>query len=256
MCNTRFNPGTTGSLHIGHIYMSLLNEYAAHSSGGKFHIRFADEPVWFGGSPCSPEEATEHAHLQLDELDWMGIEVDSISYHSDLEQKMLLFLANSNFRMVIDKSRYAYYAGSQPTVLLKPRIQGMALNIQHTIEKVVYDYWEGSDVLIRGLEWLQEQWLYMYLCSVLGFPFPKCYYISRLFAIGDEGSFLPPVDISKTVGNWRIKDLRDAGVTREETLHILRESCLLDQTGEWSLDNVKDQPRLTVRSIEDVLGQR
>ena len=254
--NTRFNPGTTGSLHIGHIYMSLLNEHMAHSSGGKFHVRFADDPVWFGGNPCSPDEAAEHARLQLDDLDWMGIKVDSISYQSELEQEMLLFLANSNFRMVIDKSRYAYYAGSQPTVLLKPEIPWTPLNVQHTIEKVVYDYWEDSDVLIRGLEWLPEQWLYMYFCSVLGFPFPKCYYVFRLYAIDEKGSRYPPKDISKTIGNWRLRDLRDAGITREEILHILQESCLLDPEGAWSLDNIKGLPRLTVRSIEDVFGQR
>ncbi len=254
--NTRFNPGATGSLHIGHIFISLLNEYAAHSSGGKFHIRFADEPVWFGGSPCSPEEAIEHARLQLEDLTWMGIEVDSISYQSDLENKLSLFLANSSFRMVIDNSRRAYYARSRSHIHLEPLIRGFPLDIQHTVEKVVHDYWEGSDLLIRGTEWIQEHFLYMYFCAVLGFPYPKCHYIPRLLAINESGSLLPPKEISKTIGNWKMKDLRDAGVTPDEVRSILRESCMLDPKGSWSLDNIKAQPRLIVRSVEDVLGQR
>jgi len=254
--NTRFNPGATGSLHIGHIFISLLNEYAAHSSGGKFHVRFADGPVYFGGSPCSPEETAEIARLQLDDLIWMGIKVDSVSRQSDLEQEMLLFLANSSFRMVIDNAGRAYYSSSLPTILVRPEIHGSPLSTQHTIEKVVFDHWENSDLLIRGTEWLQEHWLYMYFCALLGFPYPKCYYIPRLLAIGESGSLHPSIDISKTIGNWRMKDLREAGITPEEVRCVLGEACMLDPVGQWSLDNLKDQPRLTVRSIEDVLGRR
>ena len=40
--NTRFNPTVSGSLHVGHLYMALVNEVEAHRSGGKFYIRVDD----------------------------------------------------------------------------------------------------------------------------------------------------------------------------------------------------------------------
>ena len=40
--NTRFNPTISGPLHIGHLYMALVNEAEAHRSGGKFIVRVDD----------------------------------------------------------------------------------------------------------------------------------------------------------------------------------------------------------------------
>lgn len=264
--NTRFNPGATGSLHVGHIYMALLNEHMAHDSGGKFHVRFVDEPVWAGSRPCTPKEAAEFSLLQLDELEWMGLDIDSISYQSDMEQRMLLFLANSNFRMPIDSAARGYYSGSHPDIRVHPVIHGPPLSVQHTVEKVVYDNWEGSDLVIRGTEWIVEHWLYMYFCALFGFPYPKCYYVPRLLAASDKTGSLWVDDslleegalreISKTLGNWRVEDFRREGITPEEVRYVLREACLWDSAGPWNADNLVDQPRLTIGSIEDVLRQR
>jgi len=40
--NTRFNPTISGPLHIGHLYMALVNEAEAHHTGGKFIVRADD----------------------------------------------------------------------------------------------------------------------------------------------------------------------------------------------------------------------
>jgi len=45
--NTRFNPTVNGDLHLGHLYLCLVNEHEAHSRGGKFGIRFDD------AKPCT-----------------------------------------------------------------------------------------------------------------------------------------------------------------------------------------------------------
>jgi hypothetical protein len=264
--NTRFVPGATGSLHIGHIYMALLNEHMAHDSGGKFHVRFCDAPVWAGSLPCTPEQATEISHLQLDELVWMDLDIDSVSYQSDLEQEVFSFLANSNFRMVIDSTARAYYSGSDPHILVHPKIHGFPLSTQSAVERVVYDYWEGSNLVIRGTEWISEHFLYMYFCALFGFPYPKCYYVPRLLAASDKSGSLWADDslhedadqreISKTLGNWRIDDFRKEGITPEEVRRVLREACLQDPAGPWDVDNLKSQPRLKIGSIEDVLRQR
>lgn len=246
MCNTRFNPSATGSLHIGHIYMALVNEHMAHDSGGKFHVRFCDEPNW--ETRRSPEDVTEVACQQLDELIWMGIRIDSVSFQSEQEKEVRLFLANSNLRMVIDNSRHAYYSKSVSTVHIHPEIPSMPFSMQHTAEKVVFDYWGDSDVLIRGFEWIQEHFLYMYFCAVFGFRYPKCYYISRLFT--SDG------DVSKTTGNWQVKDLYEAGVSPAQIRSELKASCLVDPAGPWDIDNIKYQPILVSRSVEDVLRQR
>ncbi len=40
---TRFNPTPTGEeLHVGHLYMALVNATEAHHSGGSFKIRIDD----------------------------------------------------------------------------------------------------------------------------------------------------------------------------------------------------------------------
>ena len=231
--------------------MTLVNEHMAHDSVGRFHVRFADNAPWDAPTPTSWEEI---AHRQLDDLVWMGIEIDSTSYQSKQEEKVKLFLADFNLCMVMKASDHDR---SRPIIPAHQLLGRTRLGAQHTAEKVVLDHWEGSDALIRGLEWVAEHHLYVYFCAVFGFhPPPLCYYIPRLLTVDDVSGSLRSKDISKTIGNWKMENLREAGATPEEVRRVLRKACLLDPIGKWSLDNLKDQPRLTIRSIEDVLGQR
>lgn len=250
--NARFNPSATRPLHIGHAYIAILNEHVAHDSGGNFHVRFADLPV--PKLQLSREVAREIADRQLDDLRWLGLKIDDYSYETDIEPRMLKFLAKSPFRMVVDNSHYEYYSGSQATIHAYPEIYSFPVSVQHTVGKVIYDSWEGSNAMVRGFEWIQEQWLYMYLCALFGFPYPRMYYIPRLLIASDKTGSMQIDHISKTIGNWRIPDLRAAGVEPGQIHLELRESCLIDPEGPWNFDNLKrGSPRLVSRSIEDVL---
>lgn len=253
--NVRFNPSANGPLHVGHIYMALVNEHLAHSTGGEFHVRFQDGPVWLGWNipDRSPEDSLRIAHQQLDTLREMELIVDSVSYQSAMEEEMYQFLAERNFRLVIDNAKRKYHSGSKPIIISNPDIHGFPLSAQHTLEKVVLDHMDGSDAMVRGYEWIQEHWLYTYFCALFGFRYPTCYYGPRLLMAEAINSYPRYTDeISKTIGNWRVKDLMDYGITPTQIRRLLRESCLIDPSGLWSVDNIKNQPRLVVRSKEDV----
>ncbi len=254
--NTRFNPTANGSLHIGHIYMALLNEGMAHDSGGEFHVRFDDNTThvmvaFLQRIPGGVWATREKAHLQLEDLTWMNIEIDRVSYQSEMEESVNKFLSTSHFRMVIDSVGYKY--DSRPVIVPPSSSLGdFPLGTQHTVEKVVMDYWGGSDVLIRGMEWVAEQHLYAYFCALFGFRFPLCYYVQRLVTAQDANT-CTRMEISKTIGNWSILELREMGIEPSQIRRELRDSCLVDPDGSWHVDNLKHQPRLVSRRIEDVL---
>ena len=258
--NTRFNPTANGPLHIGHIYMALLNEGMAHESGGKFHVRFDDNAPHFmrgfirqipGVGWATPEKA----HIQLEELEWAGLEIDSVSSQTEMEEEINKFLASRDFRWGSGVVGYGYSTVPIVTNISPP--EGFILHVRHAVEKVVSDYRDGSDVLIRGTEWLVEHHLYMYFCALFGFRFPKCYYVPRLIMARDvargRGAASTVEDVSKTIGNWSVPELRAAGVSPSQMRSELRESCLVNPTGLWDVGNLKDQPRLASREVEDVL---
>lgn len=250
--NTRFNPTANGPIHVGHVYMALLNEFMAHNSGGKFILRIDDnqrmEQQRIGGA----KEMQRYAKGQHRDLAWMGMQIDKIVYQSEMEEKVKGALARSHFRMVVD---HVMSCETFPIIQLAgPTISPIQLSTWIVAEKVILDRWENVDAMVRGPEMLQEHALYMYFCALLGYRFPKCYYLPRLLTMGDKNGSMSFENVSKTIGNWRVEDLRDAGVTPGQIRKLLRASCLIDPAGYWCLENVKDSPALTVRGIKDVLG--
>ena len=239
MYTTRFNPTANGPLHIGHAFTALVNQYMAHSTGGRFILRFDDnQRYWI--DKLGVWEIQEIAKGQLKDLNWLGIRPDEVYYQSDTEDFVFETLAHSHWRMVVDFSPLS--AETEPTIVSEPKIEGWGLSTFLTVERVVLDHQVGANLIIRGVELLQENALYLYFCALLGYRYPACVYMSRLMAA--EGKDLS--DISKTSGNWKISSLRDQGVEPAEILQILRTSCLINPEGTWSVDNLKGTPRLSL----------
>ena len=249
--NTRFNPGTNGPLHIGHIYMVLLNEAVAHSNNGEFTLRFHDNGRGF---PGYPESQAANAKGMLQDLDWMGVTIDKVIYQSEEEAAIRAFLATSpHFRYAIPGN---FFHETAPLPL--DRLQTGPVDVWQLAEGVVGDGWLGVTDIIRGVELLAFHSLYVYLCSLLGFSFPRWYYMPRLMAPASEelsAGYNPntfrSANVSKTVGNWQVQDLRNAGVTPAQVRLILRRSCLKDPDGRWTIDNIKSHPTLVVRSLAE-----
>jgi len=51
-------------------------------------------------------------------------------------------------------------------------------------------------------------------------------------------------EISKTEGNLKIESLRRKQIASRVVLEVLREACLVDPAGGFTLDNLKTLPRL------------
>lgn len=229
--NTRFNPTANGPLHIGHVYMALVNETKAHDSGGEFTLRIDDNQRRYYEVVGGVQRMRELGEAQHKDLEWMGLQIDHVNYQSDREEDAKHFLERK--RVVVN---YPTSGGTLP-VIHGAAIEPWPLSSRLTLEKVVLDNWDGVTWVARGMELLQEHQLYMYICDILGFPFPECHYLPRLMVKGDTV-------ISKTIGNWRLKYLREADVTPERIRQVLRESCLRLVDGPWSVDNILTFPRL------------
>src|SRR5512139_2950237 len=84
MANCRWNPTTNGSVHFGHVYSLLVNERFAHQSGGKFHIRFDDTSQAIVIEMKNHERVDKIIENQRNDIEWLGIEVDSWSKQSNI----------------------------------------------------------------------------------------------------------------------------------------------------------------------------
>jgi hypothetical protein len=222
--------------------MAKVNEFLG--SPGSFALRFDDNSrhVMAGKSKQYIQDV---ANGQLGDLQWLGVCPDSVIYQSDLEERVKMFLAGSRFQMVIDHA-FDGCDDTKPKIKVSPAmIRPMRMSTWIIAERVVLDHYGSIDAVVRGVDLLQGHALYVYFCALFGFKFPEMIYLPRLMA-ADE-------NISKTKGNWTVEELRNLGVFPTRVIELLRSSCLKDPTGSWHFDNVKDAPRLTVTSVEDLL---
>ena len=234
---TRFNPTTNGGLHIGHAYTALVNQHEAHASGGKFILRFDDNTRYWMSTLGGRAAMAEIAKGQQEDLEWLGIMPDQVVYQSEMEPEVLAFLATSKWQHVVDHGVTNDYAAH---VISDPQVVPFTLTSFLSAERVVSDHMLGASLLIRGMEMLSGDVLYLYLCAVFGFSPPDRWYIPRLMG----GGSTELADMSKTAGNWKIKDVRERGHSPEKVREVLRRSCLIDLYYGWSLDNINPRPVL------------
>ena len=238
MSTTRFNPTTNGGLHIGHAYTALVNQHEAHASGGKFILRFDDNTRYWVRKLGGQAAMAKIARGQQKDLEWLGIVPDVVAYQSEMEPAILRYLADSKWQSVIDHQPVPDH---DPRVISDPPIAAGGMWAFLVAEKVISDEMLGTNLLIRGLEILAEDGLYRYFRALFGYMSIETVYIPRLMTAWTEDL----ADVSKTAGNWKIRDVRERGHSPEVVRSVLRESCLVDVHGPWSLDNLRTRPVLT-----------
>lgn len=238
--NTRFAPTMNGRLHVGHLFTLLVNEYEAHSTGGKFIIRCDDmQAYWKYIRGVSPNQMIDSMKA---DLGWLGLldRIDDIETDGNMlpEVRRVLEQLNTD-ALYISKDRYKrLYSDTVPEIIstvAKPYPYVPYL----TAEKVVADFLQDITLLIRGEDLLNEYSLYTFLCDAWGIPIPRQVFLPRLVA-SDGGEL---ADLSKTSGGYAIHQLiQEENMSPAMIMQKLRQSCLKDPTRPFSLLNVKERP--------------
>ena len=227
--NTRFNPSCNGGLHLGHMYVALINEAVAHTSGGRFCVRFEDTAV---SSKHLLSLAQQHriGVAQQEDIAWLGIPVDDWVWQSDIDAEVTRLLREQfNYAPPPDEPwRFTEIIGN--TFRFYPYAPTL------TCRKVVMDWLSGINCLIRGIDLASEFSLYQFFCGMFGLPEPRHIHLPRLQ--GPEG------DVSKTNGSTTIADLRARGMTPAEVRGLIERACLSNDTLPWALHNLNPEPRL------------
>lgn len=228
---TRFNPSLTGPLHIGHAYICYVNETEAHLTDGTFIVRFDDlQRFWkyyMGGEGA----LRKCADGMKEDLDWLGVKVDQYLFESEIAEQVERIISEELFDKVLPIP-FTYPLG--PSVIGEIE-QYYPFTPDLTSRKVVMDICMGFvNHLIRGIDLISEYGLYQYFCHQYKIAPPKHTYIPRLSFPGQQ--------ISKTIGNMKISEFREAGYTPEQLKRGLAVSCLIDPDAGWFVSNIKNQP--------------
>jgi len=224
---TRLNPTCSGPIHLGHVYMGLLNEHVAKSAGGKFYIRLEDNHPLITERLGDRQERIKTQ--QIEDFKWLEFEIEDFIFHSTT--------ADSVSRRVKDSIGVLWMEDpiivpvfSTTTILPFPSVPKL------TAEKVLMDYDMGVTHLIRGIDLATEYCLYAYFCVLLGVPEPKHYYTPRL---ADSTG-----DVSKTGGAISVAHYRRMGYTPGDIKEIVSKASLWNPLNGWEIDNLKRDPCL------------
>lgn len=245
--HTRFNPTINGYLHIGHLYLALVNFHEAKNTGGKFFVRFDDDQLYW--NQVKETNTKVFKTQMLADLGYLGIHPNEYISEKELGiswEKTYQYLYThaklSNLLPMAEPYESMYQVeniGDQN--ILYP------YNPHLTMAKVIRDYVERVNLLIRGDDLVSEYSLYSYFCEILRIPNPRHVYLPRL-TLADGGEV---TDVSKTKGNLSIQSLIHAGLKKEDILIRLSQACLKIPDGGWFISNVKNHPMWDV----DLYGQ-
>jgi len=237
--NTRFNPTANGLLHVGHLYVAMLNYHAAKSRRRSFILRFDDDQQWWI-SRIGREAIAGYCREAITDLRWAGIEPDLVTYESTDREENERLLPKS-LKLLVPGPE-----GPYPLPVWKGSDQPYPFAPYLTAVKAVQDYRERCGLLIRGDELVTEFALYHWICHLLALPVPEMQFVPRLKRGREELS-----DMSKRRGGFKIADFRAAGWSPEDVLALLAESCLIDPNGPWGFANVKESPELELSAVDD-----
>ncbi len=241
---TRFSPTVNGRLHIGHLYLILLNAEA-----DRFIVRFDDCQSYFLDTLGQPK-IDEYIEGMKEDLDWLGIKPDAYTYKS--REKA------ANEALFVGKllcAREDVEVGVHPKIVHRGRPFGY--DPYFTAVTVAQDYREGCNTLIRGEDLISQFCLYCYFCRLLDIPVPEFVYVPKLTLVEgrDEvelitspvpGSTAELTGLSKTAGTHKIQGYRNEGWTPAQLVTKVAHACLIDPKAGWRVENVKPYPRLFV----------
>ena len=241
--NTRFNPTISGPLHLGHLYISLVNATEAHCNNGEFIVRLDDtQAIW---NHRFDKKLREQYNNEYQEQLSRFLKIDTWHRQSQMPSAEEIMGDNPILKALPNPSWYG-------TITAQWRaLHGQVLwqySSYLTAEKVIWDFWESVNLLIRGDDLITEANLYDYFVEEIGLPRIQQVYISRLMS-EDRKNTVSEVDIlrhgiSKTFGAYKLEtQINEFGV--EKTLELLKKSCLIDPDGEFLVENIKSNPVIT-----------
>jgi len=240
--NTRFNPTISGPLHIGHLYVSLVNATEAHCNNGNFIVRVDDtQEIW---AHRFEKKLQDQYYNEYQEQFSHFMKVDVWHRQSQMPSMEEIMGDNPIIRELPKPTWYGTF-----TVEWRAHLNQTVWQYSPflTAEKVIWDFWEGVNLLIRGDDLLTEANLYEYFVDVLGLPRVPHVYVPRLTASTEVEVTKTDIGIeeglSKTFGNYRLSTQLDE-FSPEEILHRLKQSCLVDPEGEFLVENIKTHPSI------------
>ena len=136
--NTRFNPTISGQLHVGHLYMALVNEAEAHRSGGKFTVRVDDANAYWVLN-MGKRLIDQYFNMYQSQIERF-MKVDVWHRESQLPQPKDIIGDHNILRMLGPRpwwkvSEIEWRAGDTSWV--------WPYSPTATFEKVIWDFWEG-----------------------------------------------------------------------------------------------------------------
>ena len=177
--NTRFNPTISGPLHIGHLYMVLVNATEAHRTGGKFIIRVDDtQDIW--NHWIKKEQRDKYYDEYQKQLSYF-VDVDVWERQS----QMLTLEEIMGDNPLLKCLPAPQFCGPATTIEWREDINQRVFqyDLPLVVEKVIWDYCQKVNLLIRGDDLITEAQLYEHLTSILRIPKVHQIYLSKLVSI-------------------------------------------------------------------------
>ncbi len=232
--NTRFNPTISGPLHVGHLYMALVNVNEAHRSGGKFTVRVDDSQAYWQHHMGT--KLLEQYYLEYHEQLSRFMKVDLWERQSEMPEAEGI-IGNNPFLETIPRQMWQ----PSPTVEWKATINQTIWQYSPyiTLEKVIWDYYEGINLLIRGEDLVTEANLYEYYGITLGLPRVRQIFIPRLTQPNQQD--LGWASLSKSAGTYTLEK-QLTSFSLEEIIDWLGKSCLIEPKEGFFVDNIKRNP--------------
>lgn len=238
--NTRFNPTISGPLHLGHLYISLVNATEAHCNNGEFIVRVDDtQGIW---NQRFDKKLRDQYYNEYQEQLSRFMKIDTWHLQSQMPSAEEIIGDNPILKALPKPAWYGTFTVEWRALLNQIVWQ---YSPYMTAEKTIWDFWEGVSLLIRGDDLLSEANLYEHFVELFGLPRIPHVYVPRLAAssLKDEVKTVEAVKegLSKTFGKYRLATQLDE-FSIEEILHRLKKSCLIDPEGEFLVENIKMYP--------------